>query len=64
MGTCFIRVQIFSLLFSRDPLSQSSMTMLVFREDPSAAKGSHMLKRLWGSSVSTAYTATCSTREI
>jgi hypothetical protein len=41
-------------------LSQSSITMLVLRELPSDAKGFCMLKRLHGSSVSTAYTATCS----
>ena len=46
--------QIFSRMCSKDPLSHSSITMLVFSEDPSAAVGSAMLKRLSGSSVSTA----------
>ena len=52
--------QIFSRICSKDPLSHSSITMLVLSEAPSASVGSVMLNRLRGSSVSTAYTATYS----
>ena len=52
--TCFIMAQIFSRMCNKDPLSHSSITMLVFKDELSAANGSAMLKRLRGSSVSTA----------